>query len=93
METNFHYPAEYYDEDYTIGIPDRGDILFYLKYARQQGSPVLELACGTGRILVPVAQTGIECYGLISGRLEFINYGCHILPQRYSVMYFHNLLC
>jgi len=64
MEANFSYPAEYYDEDYTIGVPDRGDIPFYRKYALQQNSPILELACGTGRILIPIAQSGIECYGL-----------------------------
>src|SRR5207248_818933 len=68
METNFHYPAEYYDEDYTIGIPERGDIAFYKKYAAQQPGPVLELACGTGRLLLPIAQLGIECYGLDSDR-------------------------
>ncbi|HSE39326.1 MAG TPA: class I SAM-dependent methyltransferase [Acidobacteriota bacterium] len=61
---SFHYPAEYYDEDYTKGIPERGDIAFYKKYAEQQGSPILELGCGTGRILIPIAETGIECYGL-----------------------------
>ncbi len=64
METNFHYPAEYYDEDYTVGLPDRGDISFYKKYAREQSSPVLELGCGTGRILIPIAQTGVDCFGL-----------------------------
>lgn len=68
METNFHYPAEYYDEDYAVGIPERGDINFYGKYAGQQGSPILELACGTGRILIPIAQTGVECYGLDMSR-------------------------
>jgi SAM-dependent methyltransferase len=68
LEANFHYPAEYYDEDYTVGIPDRGDIPFYRKYAVQQGSPVLELGCGTGRILVPVAESGIECFGLDMNR-------------------------
>jgi SAM-dependent methyltransferase len=66
MEATFHYPAEYYDEDYTSGIPDRGDIAFYKRYAEQQGSPILELACGTGRILIPIAQTGTNCYGLDS---------------------------
>jgi ubiquinone/menaquinone biosynthesis C-methylase UbiE len=65
---SFHYPAEYYDEDYTTGIPDRGDIPFYKKYAIQQGSPVLELGCGTGRILIPIAQSNIECYGLDMNR-------------------------
>lgn len=64
MEANFHYPAEYYDEDYTVGIPHRKDIPFYSKYAAESGGPVLELGCGTGRILIPIAQSGIECYGL-----------------------------
>jgi cyclopropane fatty-acyl-phospholipid synthase-like methyltransferase len=68
METNFSYPAEYYDEDYSLGVPDRGDIAFYRKYAVQQGPPVLELGCGTGRILIPIAQSGIECYGLDMSR-------------------------
>ena len=68
METNFHYPAEYYDEDYSLGVPERGDIAFYRKYALLQGSPVLELGCGTGRILIPLAQSGIECYGLDMSR-------------------------
>jgi SAM-dependent methyltransferase len=68
MEASFHYPAEYYDEDYTSGIPERGDIAFYKKYAERQGSPILELGCGTGRILIPVAMTGTECYGLDSDR-------------------------
>jgi SAM-dependent methyltransferase len=40
------------------------DIPFYLDCARQGGSPVLELACGTGRILVPMAEAGYEIYGI-----------------------------
>jgi len=68
MEASFHYPAEYYDEDYAVGIPERGDIGFYTKYAQQQGSPILELACGTGRILIAIAQSGIDCYGLDMSR-------------------------
>ena len=48
METAFHYPAEYYDEDYTYGIPDRGDIVFYKKYAGLQGPPILELGLWYG---------------------------------------------
>lgn len=68
MEPNFHYPAEYYDEDYSLGLPNRGDIEFYKKYAMQSGSPVLELGCGTGRILIPIAQEGIQSYGLDMSR-------------------------
>jgi SAM-dependent methyltransferase len=68
MEANFHYPAEYYDEDYALGIPDRGDIPFYKNFAMQMGSPVLELGCGTGRILIPIAEEGIESYGVDMNR-------------------------
>lgn len=68
MEANFHYPAEYYDEDYTIGFPNRGDIEFYSRHAAQVGSPILELGCGTGRILIPIATSGIECNGLDMSR-------------------------
>lgn len=68
MEANFHYPAEYYDEDYTSGVPSRGDIEFYQRHAAEKGSPVLELGCGTGRILIPIAQSGIDCSGLDMSR-------------------------
>ncbi|MBN2147560.1 MAG: class I SAM-dependent methyltransferase [Anaerolineales bacterium] len=40
------------------------DLPFWLNLARQQGSPVLELGCGTGRVLIPLAQSGIEVVGL-----------------------------
>jgi SAM-dependent methyltransferase len=40
------------------------DIPFYLKKAKQCDGPVLELACGTGRITVPLAKAGIRITGL-----------------------------
>ena len=52
--------AEYYDVDHATQI----DIDLYLEYAGQCGSPILELACGTGRVLIPVAEAGHEIYGL-----------------------------
>jgi ubiquinone/menaquinone biosynthesis C-methylase UbiE len=54
--------AEYYDYD-NAALPF-ADIPFYLHYARQCGSPLLELACGTGRVLIPLAQAGFELYGI-----------------------------
>ena len=59
MSTYVDY-AEYYDADHDIQF----DIDFYLEYARQCGPPILELACGTGRVLIPVAEAGYEIYGL-----------------------------
>jgi SAM-dependent methyltransferase len=52
--------AEYYDGDHDF----TQDIGFYLDYARNCGSPILELACGTGRVLVPLAEAGCEILGL-----------------------------
>lgn len=40
------------------------DIPFYLKQARMLGGPVLELACGTGRVAIPLAKEGFELVGL-----------------------------
>jgi SAM-dependent methyltransferase len=37
---------------------------FYVGLARQAGGPVLELACGTGRILLPCLQAGVDIEGL-----------------------------
>lgn len=40
------------------------DIPFWLELARRQGSPALELGCGTGRVLLPLAQAGVSVFGL-----------------------------
>ena len=44
------------------------DAAFYLALARESGGPVLELGCGTGRILLPIAQEGLACVGLDASR-------------------------
>lgn len=46
----------------TGGFPD--DIPFYLELARGCGGPVLELGCGTGRVLLPLAAEGFEVTGI-----------------------------
>jgi SAM-dependent methyltransferase len=40
------------------------DIPFFTELAREANGPVCELACGTGRILLPLARAGIEVTGL-----------------------------
>ena len=52
--------AEYYDLDHGGDF----DIAFYREYAEVNGSRVLELACGTGRILLPLAKSGVKIDGL-----------------------------
>ena len=54
-------PAGYYDLLFT-GL--EGDVEFYVEEAQRSGSPVLELGCGTGRIVIPTAEAGIEVTGL-----------------------------
>jgi len=40
------------------------DVEFYVEEARASGGPVVELACGTGRISVPVAKAGVAVIGV-----------------------------
>jgi len=40
------------------------DIPFWLDLARQKGSPILELGCGTGRVTIPLADAGYAVIGL-----------------------------
>lgn len=54
--------AEYYDV--TPMYAERGDIGFYLACAREAGGKILELGCGTGRILIPTAAAGHAIVGL-----------------------------
>ena len=42
------------------------DIPLYVAEATSAESPVLELGCGTGRVLIPVAKAGVRVHGLDS---------------------------
>jgi SAM-dependent methyltransferase len=48
--------AELYD--LVPGYAKRTDIDFYVQYCVTAGGPILELGCGTGRILLPAAEAG-----------------------------------
>lgn len=57
--------SPYYDADYeAAGLGD--DVAFYVAEARAAGGPVLEMGCGTGRVLLPVARAGVEVVGVDS---------------------------
>ena len=56
--------ARHYDALYTVMRNPSGDVAFYRELARASGGPVLELGCGTGRTLLPIAQAGIDCVGV-----------------------------
>jgi SAM-dependent methyltransferase len=40
------------------------DLPFWLGLGEQQGSPILELGCGTGRVLIPLVEAGHTVVGL-----------------------------
>jgi len=46
----------------------RQDIAFYVQEAAAVRGPVLELGCGTGRILLPMARAGCTVVGLDNSR-------------------------
>lgn len=50
--------------DHVIPYRERPDVDFYVAAAREAGGPVLELGCGTGRILIPTARAGLEIVGV-----------------------------
>ena len=54
--------AEFYD--YVVPYRARQDVDFFVSLAREAGGPVLEVACGTGRVLIPTARAGVEVVGL-----------------------------
>ena len=53
--------ARYYDVDTGL---ETEDVPFYVAFARRTGGPILEVACGTGRVLLPLAQAGFDVVGV-----------------------------
>src|SRR5688572_22282202 len=49
---------------YDRMFPRGDDVEFFVNQARMLGGPVLELACGTGRILEPIAGAGFAATGV-----------------------------
>jgi ubiquinone/menaquinone biosynthesis C-methylase UbiE len=59
---DFDFAVEFYD--YQLWSQMMGDIDFYVDLARSLGDSALELASGTGRVLLPIARAGISVTGL-----------------------------
>lgn len=57
-----HYgDGAWYDAEY---VHIRSDIPLYQDIAKSADGPVLELACGTGRLTFPMAETGANVFGV-----------------------------
>ena len=58
----YQFVADLYDH---VGpYADRPDVRFFVEAATAAGSPVLEVGCGTGRVLLPTARAGVDIVGL-----------------------------
>jgi len=82
MENGYRHTATLYDADpraiFTADIP------FYIDRAKKLGGRTLELACGTGRVMIPLALEGIDVCGLdySSSMLEVLEAKLKQLPEK-----------
>lgn len=69
-----HDNLEEFADPLNYDIEDNSDtgIAFYTALAQETGGPVLEIACGTGRVCIPIAQHDFTVTGLdiVPGMLE-----------------------
>src|SRR5688500_6130287 len=71
-------------QNYDVLENDTG-VAFYTALAQEAGGPVLELACGTGRVSIPIARLGFPVTGvdLVPGMLEQARRKSAGLPVRW----------
>jgi SAM-dependent methyltransferase len=73
--------------NYDLEDPSDTGVAFYRALAHETGGPVLELACGTGRVAIPIARDGIPVTGLdiVAGMVERARGKAAGLPARWLV--------
>jgi SAM-dependent methyltransferase len=64
VSDQYEFIADLYD--HVRAYRDRPDVAFFVEAALAAGGPVLEIGCGTGRVLIPTARAGIDITGLDS---------------------------
>lgn len=67
---SYDVSAKYYDAAYAKLAEKQVlvDAPFYVELAQRWGGPVLEIGCGTGRVLLQIAREGIEIEGVDNSR-------------------------
>jgi len=59
LEFGYEGVAEFYDL-----FSSNDDLPFYLEYAKRQGSPILDVAAGTGRVSIALAEGGFAVHSI-----------------------------
>src|SRR5205807_5446316 len=75
--TDYDLIAPFYDIEHAHFDED---VSMYINFAELCGGPLLEFACGSGRLLVPLACEGYELTGVDSSR-SMLNLAQHALEQ------------
>ena len=82
-----HDNLEEFADPHRYDIEDDSDtgVAFYTALARETGGPVLEFACGTGRVSIPIARLGLAVTGLdlVPGMLALARSKSAGLPTRW----------
>lgn len=82
-----HNNLEEFSDAINYDMQDRSDtgVAFYCALAQEAGGPVLEIACGTGRVSIPIARFGFPVTGLdiVPGMLEQARRKSPGLPVRW----------
>jgi len=60
---SYSMTARYYEGAYAAK-QDLVDLPFYVELAQRSVGPILEIACGTGRVLLSIARQGIDIHGV-----------------------------
>ncbi len=61
MQPDFEQFAPFYDAEFAHYD---ADIPLFLNFAHRTGEPILEVGCGTGRVLLPLAEAGFRVTGI-----------------------------
>lgn len=84
-----HDNLEEFADPLNYDLEDSSDtgVSFYRALAHETGGPVLEIACGTGRVTIPIAREGIPVTGLdiVAGMVERARSKALGLPARWLV--------
>jgi len=82
-----HDNLEEFADPQNYDIEDSSDtgVAFYTELAQETGGPVLEIACGTGRVSIPIAKLGfaVTCLDIVPGMLALARQKSAGLPARW----------